>query len=43
MQEANQEDAKMTELLFDKHVKYVENHGNEKDDFVSSQFSINWS
>lgn len=35
MQEVCQDDSKPTELLFDKHVNYVANHGNDKNDFVS--------
>lgn len=35
MQEVKPEDAKTSELLFDKHVQYVANHGNDKNDFVS--------
>lgn len=35
-----QEDNKLTDLLFDKHVDYVVNHGNDKNDFVSCKISI---
>lgn len=35
MQENGQREDKPTELLSDKHVSYVVNHGNDKNDFVS--------
>lgn len=34
-QEVCQDEEKPSELLFDKHVEYVVNHGNDKNDFVS--------
>lgn len=34
-QEVMKEDAHASDLLFDKHVDYVVNHGNDKNDFVS--------
>ena len=31
-----------TNLLFDKHVEYVANHGNDKNDFVSIVFLMDF-
>lgn len=31
----SQDDNKPTDLLFDKHIEYVVNHGNDKNDFAS--------
>lgn len=40
MQENSQTENKSTELLFDKHVSYVANHGNDKNDFVSKKLQF---
>lgn len=39
-QEVNQDDTQASDLLFDKHVDYVVNHGNDKNDFVSFSFAF---
>jgi hypothetical protein len=38
LQEISEQSDNITELLFDKHVDYVANHGNDKNDFVSIFF-----
>lgn len=38
----SQDDIRPTELLFDKHITYVANHGNDKNDFVNlTQIDLN--
>lgn len=38
-QEVNQDDAQTSELLQEKHIAYVVNQGNDKNDFVSFTFN----